>query len=80
MQNLSQQNQNISNGTEVKDIPYGQTNINTIDPTPGIICFVSFLIILFVIYKKCEQHYINWFEHKKEMDKLELSLKYGKIE
>lgn len=78
MSNLNQQNQNISSGTLVKEIPHSQTNINTIDPTPGILCFGAFLLILIILYKKCEQHYLNYFEHKKQMDVLELELKYGK--
>lgn len=81
MSALNQQNQNIYTGTLQKDkniIPGSQTNVNNIDPTPGILCFVGFLIVLFIIFKKIEQHYLNYFEHKKEMDKLELDLKYGK--
>ena len=78
MSNLNQQNQNISGGTLVKEIPYGQTNISSIDPTPGILCFGTFLLILIILYKKCEEHYLNYFEHKKEMDILELDLKYGR--
>lgn len=79
MSNLNQQNQNISSGNLIKEIPYGQTNISTVDPTPGILCFGAFLLILIILYKKCEQHYLNYFEHKKEMDKLELELKYKGI-
>jgi hypothetical protein len=62
----------------VKDIPYTQNNEIMSNPTPGVLCFGAFLIILIILYKKIEQHYLNYFEHKKEMDKLELDLKYGK--
>ena len=78
MSNLNQQNQNISSGNLIKEITYGQTNISTIDPTPGFICAFVFFALLIILYKKCEQHYLNYFEHKREMDILELELKYGK--
>ena len=77
MSNLNQQNQIVSHTVGFKDIPYSQSNISTIDPTPGTICFLLFLLGIFFIFKKCEQHYLNWFEHKKEIDKLELELKYN---
>lgn len=68
----------ISQTQTVKDIPYTQNNSIGVDPTPGILCFGAFMVVLIVLYKKCEQHYLNYFEHKKQMDKLELDLKYGK--
>lgn len=43
MSNLNQQNQNISSGNLIKEIPYGQTNVSTVDPTPGFICAFVFL-------------------------------------
>ena len=59
-------------------MPYTQNNEIISDPTPGILCFGAFLLILIILYKKCEHHYLNYFEHKKQMDILELELKYGK--
>lgn len=78
MSNLNQQNQNISSGNLIKEIPYGQTNVSTVDPTPGFICAFVFFALLIILYKKCEQHYLNYFEHKKEMDILEIEMKYGR--
>ena len=68
----------ISQTQTVKDIPYTQNNAIMSDPTPGFICAFVFFALLIILYKKCEQHYLNYFEHKKEMDILELELKYGK--
>ena len=63
----------------IKDIPYTQNNSIGVDPTPGFICAFVFFTLLVILYKKCEQHYLNYFEHKKEMDKLELELKYKAV-
>ena len=68
----------ISQTQTVKDIPYTQNNSILSDPTPGILCFGVFFLILIILYKKCEHHYLNYFEYKKQMDVLELELKYGK--
>ena len=68
----------ISQTQIVKDIPYTQNNSIMSDPTPGFICAFVFFALLIILYKKCEHHYLNYFEHKKQMDVLELELKYGK--
>ena len=78
LNNLNNQNIQIPSTVNAKDIPYTQSNSIGVNPTPGIMCFLSFLIVIFIIFKKCEKHYNEYFEHKKEMDKLELRLKYEK--
>ena len=68
----------VSQTQTAKDIPYTQNNSIGVDLTPGFICVFIFFALLIILYKKCEQHYLNYFEHKKEMDILELDLKYGR--
>ena len=77
-QNNQSVNIPISQTQVAKDIPYTQNNSIGVDPTPGFICVFIFFALLIILYKKCEQHYLNYFEHKKEMDRLELELKYGR--
>lgn len=78
MSNQANQNINIPAGAILEKTPYSQVNSIGVDPTPGFICVFVFFALLIILYKKCEQHYLNYFEHKKEMDKLELDLRYGK--
>ena len=78
MQNQNNQNISVPTGATLEKVPYSQINSIGVDPTPGFICVFVFFLLLIILYKKCEYHYLNWFEHKKEMDKLELDLKYGK--
>ena len=78
LNNLNNQSIQIPSTVNAKDIPHTQNNSIGVNPTPGIICFLGFLIIVFIIFKKCEKHYSEYFEHKKEMDLLELRLKYEK--
>ena len=77
-QNNQSVNIPVSQTQTAKDIPYAQNNSIMSDQTPGFICAFVLFALLIILYKKCEYHYLNWFEHKKEMDKLELGLKYGK--
>ncbi len=79
-----QQNQDVKipqqliKGYDTTLSPVKQINSNIIDPTPGIICTLGFFIFIIVVYKKIEDKYNKWFEHRKEMDELELKLKYKK--
>ncbi len=78
LNNQVNQNLQIPTTQNADEIPYSLTNSVGVDPTPGFICAFVFFALLIILYKKCEQHYLNYFEHKKEMDILELELKYNK--
>lgn len=78
LNNQVNQSVQVPAGQNEQDIPYSLTNSVGVDPTPGFICIFVFFALLIILYKKIENHYLNYFEYKKEMDKLELDLKYGK--
>jgi len=77
MSNLNQQNQHTITGITIspEKIPYGQNNISSIDPTPGIIIAILFISLLGFIIYKCDYWTKKFYEHKVEMDKLSLNNK-----
>lgn len=78
---LKNQGNNLSTEihTEVqKEIPYSQQNVINVDPTPGIICAIAIFIIICFVIGRVDFWVNRFFNQKKEMDELELNLKYEK--